>query len=159
MKTLITSEQVAALAFTAGGDGLLDPAAVAESDIAAAEHRYLVPVVGPALYERLLAGEYAELVTDYLAAPLALWTRVLVQPRLEVHTGSCGAVVADPDGAEPVAAEQSQRLLHALRGQARTLMLRASDHLDARAEDYPEYDPKQNILKRCRIHGDFVQIR
>lgn len=157
MKTLITSEQVAALAFS-GGE-YLDPAAVAESDIAAAEVRYVRPVVGQRLYEQLLAGEYAQLLTDYLAAPLALWTRVLIQTRLEVRTGSCGAVVADPDGTEPVSESQSSRLLGALRSQARALMQRASDHLDQQAADYPEYDPQQNILKRCRIHGDFVQIR
>ena len=157
MKTLLTSEQVVSLAF-AGGD-YLDPAAVAPGDIAAAEQRYLVPVIGPRLYERLLAGGYPDLVTDYLATPLALWTRVLVQARLEVCTGSCGVVAADPEGADPVAEDQSLRLLHGLKSQARALMQRASDHLDEQAADYPEYDPLHNILKRCRIHGDFVQIR
>ena len=88
MKTLITPLQVLRLAF---GDGeQLPPETVAETDIAGAEQRHIVPVVGRALYEKLLAGSYPDFRNEYLAAPAALFTRLAIQPRLDVRTGQCG---------------------------------------------------------------------
>ena len=56
MKTLITPLQVLKTAF---GDGeILPPATIAEADIAAAEQRWIVPVIGRKLHDRLLAGVY-----------------------------------------------------------------------------------------------------
>lgn len=49
MKTLITPSQAVALAFTDGE--YVSPAAVGESDIAAAMHRYVEPVIGTPLAE------------------------------------------------------------------------------------------------------------
>ena len=54
MNTLVTPLQVLKLAF---GEGeYLPPEIIAEADIAGAEQRHIVPVVGRALYEKLLAG-------------------------------------------------------------------------------------------------------
>ena len=88
MKTLITPLQVLRLAF---GEGeYLPPESVTEADIAAAERRYLVPVIGLTLYEKLLGGACADFRTGYLEAPAALFTRAVLQPRLDVRTGQCG---------------------------------------------------------------------
>ena len=54
MNTLITPAQAVALAFADGE--YLAPESVTQSDIAAAEQRYLVPVIGRLLYEKLLSG-------------------------------------------------------------------------------------------------------
>lgn len=91
MKTLITPLQVLRLAF---GEGeYLPPESVTEADIAAAERRYLVPVIGLTLYEKLLGGACADFRTGYLEAPAALFTRAVLQPRLDVRTGQCGTTV------------------------------------------------------------------
>ena len=88
MKTLITPLQVLKTAF---GDGeIRPPPTIAEADIAAAEQRWIVPVIGRKLHDRLLAGVYPDLVTDCLAAPTALYTRALVQARLDVRTDRLG---------------------------------------------------------------------
>lgn len=156
MKHIVTPEQVAELAFADGT--YIDAAAVAESSIVAAERRYIRPVVGDRLYERLVEGAYADFVAEYLVVPAALWTRVLMQPRLEVRTGQCGIVAPRPEGGEPATEEQSRRLARSLRAEARALVRRASEYLDAHAAEFPEYESQENILRRCRIDGDLVQV-
>ncbi len=152
---LLQPSQVLRLAF--GADEYLPPDAVTEADIAAAEERCIVPVIGRALYDRLLAGAYPELLAEYLAAPAALFTRALVQPRLDIRTDRCGTTSPRPDGAQSAGSEPLRCRLQSLRAEARTLLLRASRHLAAHRSEYPEYDPEQDILNRCRIHGNFVQ--
>lgn len=99
MKTLITPLQVLRLAF---GEGeYLPPESVTEADIAAAERRYLVPVIGLTLYEKLLGGACADFRTGYLEAPAALFTRAVLQPRLDVRTGQCGTTVPKSAYAQP----------------------------------------------------------
>ena len=149
MKTLITPLQVLRLAF---GDGeQLPPETVAETDIAGAEQRHIVPVVGRALYEKLLAGSYPDFRNEYLAAPAALFTRLAIQPRLDVRTGQCGTSAPG---------ETALRALRqGLRTQARTLLRRAAEHLRAHRDEFPEYDPENDILNRCTTDGGFVQIR
>ena len=131
MNTLITPAQAVALAFADGE--YLAPESVTQSDIAAAEQRYLVPVIGRLLYEKLLSGSHAGFTTEYLAAPAALFTRIALQPRLELQ--------------------------RSLRRQARTLLRRAAEHLETHAAEFPEYDPHKNILNRCTTDGNFVQTR
>ena len=144
MNTLITPAQAVALAFADGE--YLAPESVTQSDIAAAEQRYIVPVIGRRLYEKLLAGSHVGFTTDYLAAPAALFTRIALQPRLDVRTGQCGT-------------QALRELQRSLRRQARTLLRRAAEHLETHAAEFPEYDPHKNILNRCTTDGNFVQTR
>lgn len=157
MNTLITPVQVLRLAF--GESAYLPPETVAESDIAAAEQRHIVPVIGRALYERLLGGGCPEFVSDYLAAPAALFTRLRIQPRLDIRTDRCGASAPDTDFVQPASAEARRALLVSLRTEARTLLRRAAEHLAAERSAFPEYDPETDILNRCSTDGGFVQIR
>lgn len=157
MKTLITPLQVLKLAF---GEGeYLPPETVAEADIAAAEQRYIVPVIGRAFYEKLLEGFYPEFRTAYLEAPAALFTRVVLQPRLDIRTGQCGTAAPKTACGQPAAETALRALLRALRAQARTLLRRAAEHLRAHRDEFPEYDPENDILKRCTTDGGFVQVR
>ena len=156
MKTLITPLQVLRLAF---GDGeQLPPQTVAEADIAGAEQRHIVPVVGPALYEKLLAGAYPEFRDGYLAAPAALFTRLTVQPRLDIRTGQCGTSAPKTAYGQPAAETALRTLRRSLRVQARTLLRRAAEHLRTHRNEFPEYDPENDILNRCTTDGGFVQI-
>ena len=47
----------------------------------------------------------------------------------------------------------------ALLAQARTLLHRAAEHLRAHRDEFPEYDPENDIFNRCTTDGGFVQIR
>lgn len=157
MKTLVTPLQALRLAFLEGE--ALPPGTVAEADITAAERRYIVPVIGRALHARLLEGAYETFRTDYLAAPTALFTRLQLQPRLDIRTGQCGTTAPKSSWAQPAGDDALRRRQRALRTEARTLLRRAAEHLDAHRTEFPEYDPTENILKRCSTDGGFVQMR
>ena len=122
MNTLITPAQAVASAFTDGE--YLAPEAIGEGDIAAAEQRYIVPVIGRAFHEKLLAGLHAGFTAEYLAAPVALFTRIAVQPRLDIRTGQCGTVAPKSGSYQPADAQSLRELQRSLRRQAQLLNLR-----------------------------------
>lgn len=156
MITLITPAQVVRLAFPP--DESLPPEAVTEADIAAATQRYLIPVIGTRLFDKLTTQIDRTFVDQYLAAPLALFTRVLIQPRLDIRTGRCGTTAPKHDGSTPATAEARRSLRQSLLAQARSLLARAVDRIELYPEEFRQYDPKQNVLKRCSLDGKLVQI-
>lgn len=155
-KTLLTEAEARRLAF-AGEQ--LPPGIPSAADIAAAEHRYILPVVGRPLYERLLEGGCADFVSDYLAAPAALFTRLVVQSRLDVRTDRCGTAAPRSSWSQPAGGAELRALRRSLRREARTLLRRAAERLAARPDEFPEYDPRADISNRCSTDGGFVQIR
>lgn len=157
MKTLINPAQVVALAFADGE--YVPPEVIGEADIAAAEQRHLIPVIGRALYEKLLAGAGAAFVAEYLAAPVALFIRLGIQPRLDIRTGACGTVAPRSSAYQGAPTQALRALQRSLRREARTLLRRASEHLETHADEFPEYDPDADILKHCSIDGNLVQAR
>lgn len=156
MNTLISPTQVVQLAFPP--DACLPPEAVTEADIAAATQRYLIPVIGTPLFERLMAQDDRSFIDHYLAAPLALFTRLMIQPRLDIRTGRSGTTAPKHDGTTPAAEDARREQYRSLRTEARTLLQRAVDRLDLYPKDFPEYDPEKNVLKRCSLDGKLVQI-
>lgn len=157
MKTLISPIEVLRHAF--GGGEVLSPDAISEADIAAAEERYLVPAIGRTLYERLLAGAHAEFRNDYLVCCLALFTRVVVQPRLDIRTARIGSLAPKADNGTAADEAALRTLRHNLRCEANTLLRRAVRHLDTHSAEYPEYDTHESHFHHCTIDGGFVQIR
>lgn len=156
MNRLITSDEAVRLAFPEGE--LVEAARISEPDIAAAEELYLVPVIGRRLHARLLAGAYAPLREEYVAPATAVWVRILVQPAFDIRTAQYGTTAPKSSYYEPAGAEPLRRRDKALRIRGRSLLRRLTAYLDAHRAEYPEYDPEENILKRCRIDGDLVQI-
>lgn len=157
MNTLISTEEAIKAGFAEAE--YMPPEAIAESDIAAAERRYLLPVIGRTLYERLAEGEYPSLKEDYVTPALAACVRVMMQPLLTARCGTCGVVVPAGENMQSVDEEHRAELMKALRRRARELMARLSEHLEAHAADYAEYDTEKNILNRCTIYGDIIAIR
>lgn len=151
MDTLITTEDVISLAFSSVENYRAD--IINKADIVAAEQRFLLPIIGAALYERLLRGDYALLRTEYVAPQVAAWTRYIVEPLMPTRCFECHN--EEVDNAEIVARNMA---LRNLRSVAHTLSCRLSDHLDAAPAEYPEYNPENNILKRCSIDGGIVQV-
>ena len=145
MNTILTPSQIYSLIFSA--EESYNPSAVRESDIAIAESRYLLPIVGESLYNALLEGEYGELCSDYVAPMLGAWTRYIVEPLLAERCGfGHGATVADAE------------LLARLKLMAMSHSRRLSDYLNAHVEEFPEYNPIDNPLNHCSIDGNIVQI-
>ncbi len=150
MKTLITPLQALKLAF--GDSEFLPPETIAETDIAAAEERWIVPALGRKLHDRLLAGASSEFRTEYLAAPVALYTRALVQSRLNLRTDRIGTVVPKSDHAQPADDEALRRLRLQLLRQARTLLTRAVAYIEGHPGLFPEYAP----TTRCSLDGGLL---
>mgnify|MGYP007107371313 FL=1 len=156
MNTLITARQVAELAFDAGE--FLPPGAVTEADIAAAEERFLLPVVGRPLCDRLREGGYPQLLDDSVAPALAACVRLSVQPMLDIRTGPYGSTAPRSDCFEPADEEQCTARLRALRRRAPWRRPGIHPLPGAHAGEHPEYQPRENIFKRCTIDGNLVQI-
>lgn len=153
---IITSAEVVALAFTDGG--YLSPDVISEADIAVAVERWIVPVVGESLLEAVAAGQYEELKEEYLKPAIALYTRLVVQPRLAAATGQLGLTVVGGTPQRAASDALRSELSRAIRERAKTALKRLSRYLDAHTSEVAEYDEKCNILKRCSCDGGFVQI-
>ncbi len=155
MATLITPSEVARLAFPSE----MQPAhgAIQVGDIKVAEEFCLLPVIGQPLYERLLEGDYRELLTEYILEPLALWVRSHIQPRIDLHSSPLGTMAPKCDHGSSADASQCRALQRSLRCEARQMLLRLTRHLNDEVQNYPEYDPNQNIFNRIAVYGGFVQ--
>ncbi len=151
MKTLITPEEVMRLAFST--DEVYNIAVITDLDIATTEERYLCPIVGHELYDKLLAGNYPSLRDDYIAPQVAAWTRYIVEPLLASRCDVCMAT-----SSSSADNEATTERCRSLRLRARTLSRALAEHLNTRATDYPEYNPDKNPLNRCSIDGNIVQV-
>ena len=156
MKNLITNEQVISLAF---GDGeYLSPEVVLDSDIAAADARYILPVVGTELYNALLEGSYKVLLNDFVAPALAMSVRTMIQPALNVRTGQAGLQISSSLRADSSTKTAMQTLQKSLRLRRQALLKRLSNYLNNNASEFPEYEPSADALQKCSINGGYVQM-
>ena len=156
MKNLITNEQVISLAF---GDGeYLSPEVILDSDIALAEDRYIVPVVGAELHQALLDGSYPTLLDDFVAPALAMAVRTMIQPALNVCTGQAGLRISSSLRADSSTKSAMEMLQKSLRLRRQILLKRLSNYLKAHASQFPTYDAESDILQHCTIDGGYIQI-
>ena len=156
MRTVITPEQTVALAF--GEGNYLSADIISSADIAAAQHRYIVPIVGEELLDMILDGDYSELVGEYVAPALAYATRLIVQPAINLRMGDSGLVAPRGEAMESPDESAVEALMGSLKIRTRQLLKRLSAFLNQNSEDFPEYKPESNVLNRCSIDGGFVQI-
>ena len=150
MKTLITAERAYALAFST--EESYSASAITESDIAEAESRYLIPIVGEELYNAM--AKYSTLKSEYVEPMVAAWVRYIVEPHLAMRCCTCYAEGRVTEAVN----DHTERVMRALREKAVALTRRLSDHLNSHSVDYVEYTPKTNPLNRCFIYGNIVQI-
>lgn len=79
--------------------------------------------------------------------------------RLAFADGGYVSPEAIGEGDITAAAESARiELMRSLKVQAHAMLLRLTEYLDENAASIPEYDPRANVLKRCRTDGGFVQI-
>ncbi len=153
MKSIITPMQVFELAFA---DTHIAHDAISVADIVAAEHQYLIPIIGAQMHSALLSGNYGELKAEYIAAPLALSTRVMLQPSLDIKSDEGGATQPKGSTHQAASATARQEALRALKRRSSTLLRRLSDHLAENQALYPEYSLGEDVTKRCTIAGGYV---
>lgn len=153
MELIITSERVAELAFRA--PDFVPADAIPEATILAAQQKFIRPVFG-ALYDRMAAGSEAAFVNDYIAAPLAIYVKMLMLPSLAVQSGAAGVVEVTGKNLARVSDERLRAAVRRLRGDAAALVRRAVEHVEANPALFPTYDPRQNILNHISIDGGIV---
>lgn len=152
MKTLITASEVISLAFSPEEPYV--STLITPSDIVEAESRHLLPIVGVNLYNAMLQGSYAELVSDYVAPMVAAWTRYIVEPLIPSRT----CTIHTTDRITEAMNDYAERQMSALGDKASTLSRRLSDHLNANSSSYAEYNPNSNPLNHCFIYGNIIQV-
>ncbi len=150
MNTLLTAERVYAFAFSS--EEPYSPSAITEADIAEAESRYLLPIIGEELY--IAISSYGRLKTEYIEPMVAAWVRYIVEPHLATRCCTCYAEGRVTEAVN----DHIKRVMRALREKAVALTRRLSDHLNAHSADYAEYNPETNPLNRCFIYGNIVQV-
>ena len=126
---LVTPQQVIDNAFAQGE--YLPAGAITEAMIAAAQKKYLLPIIGQKLIDSIFKGIYQYLDEEYIRPTLALLTRI----------------EAALDAYPPKSQEYAR---------ARIFLGALSDHLNENADDYPEYDAANNAKNRCSILSGFV---
>lgn len=154
MRLIITPEKVAETAFCA--PDFIQPEAVSEATILAAQQKFVRPVLGDALYEAVCGGAYPAMTEAFLRPPLALYVKMLMLPSLAVQAGGAGIVEVNSRNLARAGEGKLRSALRRLRCDARALMRRAVRHIESAPADYPEYDPTNNILNRCSTEGGLV---
>ncbi|MDR2894620.1 MAG: hypothetical protein LBU97_04085 [Alistipes sp.] len=154
MKTLITPAQVAAAAFRA--PDMITPEAVPEATILAAEQKFIRPVLGAALCDAMGRGEYPDLLENFVKLPLALWVKSLMLPSLALQTGTAGVVEANSKNLARAGEGKIHAAIRRLRGDARALMRRAVEQIEASPDLYPDYSSADNVLNHCSMEGGVV---
>lgn len=153
---IITPAEVIAIAFSDGEH--IASGSITDIDIATSIERWIAPVTGQALLDAVSEGKYADLKNDYIAPAVALYTRVVVQPRLNVQTSQLGLTVPAGSSHKAADAEARTELQRALRHRAQSARKRLSAYLEQHATEFKEYCSDDNILMRCSCDGGFVQI-
>jgi hypothetical protein len=151
MKSVVTPEQVIELAFVP--DGMVTRSKITLMDIALAESRYLLPLIGEALYDALLAGRYEMLCEEYVVPMVAAWTRYVAEPLMVERIGrgyDDNYTQADNDAREEV--------ILSLRRNAAGFSQRLTDYLNEHCDEFVEYNPADNPLNHCILYGGIVQI-
>ncbi len=154
MDLLITPAQVAEAAFRA--PDFITHDAVPEATILAAQQKFIRPVLGDALYEKLCAEEYPELLSEYILPPLALYVKLLMLPSLSVQAGTAGVVEVNSKNLARVGDAKLRYAVRRLRSDASALMKRVVEHIESDPAAFPEYNVRRNVLSRCSIDGQVV---
>lgn len=152
MNPLITPQQVVALAFSA--ESHIRATQISQTDIVVAEQKFLAPVFG-AMWSAVRAGAYAEFTQQYLAPALACYVKSQVLPSLAAITSS-GVVSRSWEGGKSASEREVVRLARAAADQAHTLRAQAVAWVESHPDDFPDYDPSQNVLNHTRIEGGIV---
>ena len=156
MDNIISTSEALHLAFADGG--YIPPEIISEADIHTATKRWVEPVVGEKLLKRVAEGGYEQLKNDYIAPTIALYTRLVVQPKINVMS-SLGGLTSAQSSSRKAADESSRKeLSRELRRDAQTLLRALSDYLNQNESQFKEYKKSENVLNRCSTDGGFVQI-
>ncbi len=126
---LMTPTEVIDYAFATGE--YVSLTSLTESMIAAAQLRYITPILGSELTEAVADGKYEELREGYIAPTLGLLVR------LEANLAAYPPTVTE-------------------RQRAKLFLSTLSDYLNTNADEFSQYAMEDNVMNRCSIVAGFV---
>ena len=149
----MTPHEVVEIAFR--GAEAVDENVIGEAPILTAQYKFIRPVLGE-LYRALLERKYPELLNGYIKAPLAHYVKWLLLPRLSVQCGGIGVVQFRGENFSAAGEGAFSMFRQQVRSDAQALMRRAVERIESAPDEFPEYDPEQNVLHRVSLFGDWV---
>lgn len=109
---------------------------VSESKIALAQVKFLQPILGRDLVDRLLEGEHEEFVSKYIKAPLSLFVKSIVVAQSRGEVGPMGVQQYESDYSTAASTEVVDALGRTLRSHAGSLLKEAVRALEL--DDYAD---------------------
>lgn len=140
---LITAQEVVAMAFTPADR--VRPSQITDFAILSAQRKFIKPVLG-GLYDALMLNRYSQLLDRFVKPALAMYVKRLMLPSLSARVTPEGVTVHTSEYSHSADTQALRALLRSVESDARTLMLRAVDAVESAPEEYPEYNPDDNIL-------------
>ncbi len=128
-KLMMTPSEVVDYAFATGE--YVAVGAITQQAIAAAQQRYLIPLLGEEFANAIAEGSYEQLREEYVAPTLGILSRI--ESELDAY---------------PPTPTQRQR--------AKLFLRTLTDYLNANEEQFELYDARSNVMNRCSIVGGFV---
>lgn len=131
--------------------------------VKAVQDRYILPLLGTALYNKLqsdvetgtVAGAYKTLLDEYITDTLVWYTLTEMPMPLQYKLINKGVVTRTGEAIQTVSFTEVQNLMDYCRNWAQWYAQRAIDFLCANSTDYPEYlNPGS---KSDTIHPDYTQ--
>lgn len=127
---------------------------IGETVIASAQQKFIKPVLGD-LFDKLEGGSYPEL-KQLVKAALAQYVKLLMIPKLAVSMGNGGITQIKGTHFSPAGEDSMKALKESTKAEACTLMREAVEHIEQNRDDYPEYDPADNILHKVSICSGII---
>ncbi len=126
---MMSAAQVLDYAFATGE--YLPTGVITTEMIAAAQSRYIAPIIGDKMIEAVCEGSYPTLLEEYIYPTLGLLSRL----------------EADTDSYPPTKTQRER---------AELFLGNLSDHLNENEELYAEYDKDENVKNRCVMGGGII---
>ena len=153
MELIITPQEVVDMAFE--GEYGITPERIGNNVIASAQQKFIKPVFGNLLNELGENSPYTEL-KKLVKAALAQYVKLLMIPKLAVSMGNGG--ITQIKGTHFASADEEciKALKENTKAEACALIREAVEHIEQNRDNYPEYNPAENILHKVSICSGII---
>lgn len=128
---------------------------ITDTVIITAQEKHLRPVFGK-LYDAMCGGSYGSFVEEYVNPPLAMFIYAQLIRNASVETGPLGTLQHKDTYHKPADEETVATITRCMRKDATVLLKTAVSYIEKNPGDFPEYDPKENILNKISTEGNIV---
>ena len=153
MELIITPQEVVEMAFE--GEYGITPERIGNNVIASAQQKFIKPVLGD-LFDKLEDDSSYPELKELVKAALAQYVKLLMIPKLAVSMGNGGITHIKGTHFASANEESIKALKENTKAEACALMREVVEHIEQNREDYPEYNPADNILHKVSICSGII---